>query len=132
MMWPWLRKNYHQDKLKKTYGGPSLEFLDVFVSKLSANKEILIGKAHKNGRDEAAIMIVIHGRSATYQIGWSSFVGRNSCAHHLLLWQALSVLKKRGVKELDLGGFNNGSAAGIQKFKQGLGGEPYILVGHYT
>ena len=69
-----------------------------------------------------------HGQCATYQIGWTSADGRTANAHHVLLWDAISLLRDRGYRFLDLGGINPEAASGVTRFKTGLGGTPYALV----
>lgn len=74
-------------------------------------------------RDAAAGMLfLIHGRRATYHVGWTSDDGRANAAHNLILWTAMKDLKARGVAVLDLGGVNTQSAAGIARFKLETGG----------
>lgn len=131
LFYPLLREKYAVDKKERAFGGISPQFLDIFAPFLLEEGNMLIGVASFNDEPIASIMIVKHGQSATYQIGWTSDKGRSNNAHHLLLWQALNVLKQWGVTTLDLGGINNETAAGIKKFKQGVGGMPYRLVGHY-
>ena len=41
-------------------------------------------------------------------------------------------LKDKGIKELDLGGVNDETAAGIKTFKEGVGGTLVRTVGHYV
>jgi lipid II:glycine glycyltransferase (peptidoglycan interpeptide bridge formation enzyme) len=75
------------------------------------------------GRDPAAGMLfLIHGRRATYHVGWTSEAGRENAAHNLILWSAMKELKARGVVTLDLGGVNTQSGAGIARFKLEAGG----------
>ena len=55
--------------------------------------DMLLLRARKDGRDIAAVLIFIHGKAATYQIGWTSpDLGRKCNAHHFLLWQAMDML----------------------------------------
>ncbi len=75
------------------------------------------------GREPAAAMLFLtHGKAATYHIGWSSDEGRKLGAHNLILWNAMLKLKAAGIEQLDLGGVNTGSGAGIARFKLGTGG----------
>ncbi len=126
-LYPWFKKRYTLDKNKRHYDGISPQFLDNLVKVSPSESIILIGKASTNdGQDIAAILILLHGQTATYQIGWTSGLGRKYCAHHLLLWNARSVLKQQSIKQLDLGGINDdgtASAKGIKKFKMGTGAE---------
>lgn len=79
----------------------------------------------------AAGLFLIHGGSATYQVGWTGDAGRKTHATRLILWKAVEILKERGVTALDLGGINPDHAAGVTEFKLSLGGERVESVGLY-
>ena len=85
--------------------------------------------AHRGNQLIAGIVLVRHGSSATYFISWSGEAGREVNAHNLLLWRAIEVLKKDGVRWFDLGGVDAVHAPGIARFKLGMGGEPTTLAG---
>lgn len=85
------------------------------------------------GRDAAAGMLfLIHGRRATYHVGWTSDEGRQNAAHNLILWTAMKELKSRGIALLDLGGVNTQSGAGIARFKLEAGGKVLLRAGGYV
>lgn len=85
------------------------------------------------GRDPAAGMLfLIHGRRATYHVGWTSDAGRDNAAHNLILWSAMKELKAKGVAVLDLGGVNTQSGAGIARFKLETGGAVLQRAGAYV
>ena len=85
------------------------------------------------GRDPAAGMLfLIHGRRATYHVGWTSDAGRDNAAHNLILWSAMKELKAKGVAVLDLGGVNTQSGAGIARFKLETGGAVLQRAGAYA
>jgi lipid II:glycine glycyltransferase (peptidoglycan interpeptide bridge formation enzyme) len=85
------------------------------------------------GRDAAAGMLfLIHGRRATYHVGWTSEEGRNNAAHNLILWTAMKELKAKGIDLLDLGGVNTQSGAGIARFKIETGGRVLGRAGVYV
>ncbi len=77
------------------------------------------------------VMMLRHGRAATYFIGWNGPQGRRVHAHNLLLWQALLALKAQGVECLDLGGIDGIDMPGVARFKLGLGGRLFTLAGTY-
>jgi len=129
--YPELRAHYAADKAIRGYGGASPQFLDALARFSTQANPMIIGKASMNGAMIAAIMFLKHGQSATYQVGWSSDVGRQNCAHHLLLYGGRDVLQKYGVKQLDLGGINDENE-GLKKFKQGTGARLSQLIGFYT
>lgn len=130
---PWLNKIYALDKSTRGYGGAAPQFMDVFAPFLTSRQDMMIGRAILDGRAVAAVMFVCHGQSATYHIGWNAPEGRKHFAHHVLLWAGLEKLKSRDIKDLDLGGINDtDEAAGLKKFKEGLGGQKTTLVGQYS
>lgn len=123
---------HEKDQKQKDYDGPSMKFMMDLIEFMRRRNEVMILNAETNGRTLAAIMILLHGSSATYQIGWTSPEGRKVGAHHKLLWEAIKALKKIDIKDFDLGGVNDESAAGVKKFKLGLGGQQHNLVGIYN
>jgi len=80
----------------------------------------------------AGMLFLIHGRRATYHIGWTSEAGRDLAAHNSLLWLAMRELKAEGVDVLDLGGVNTQSGAGIARFKFGTGGRVLERAGAFV
>lgn len=130
--YPWLRKIYAADKNARGYAGASPQTLDNLAKFSTQENPMIIGIAHdKAGKKIATVLFLKHGRSATYQVGWSSEDGRKYCAHHFLLWKARTMLQEYGVQELDLGGVNDDTAAGIKTFKEGTGAKLVKFVGRY-
>ncbi len=120
---PWFCENYLTDRALKKYNGPSSRLLNEFVKTFGIRDNMLIGRALYKGEAVAGVLILCHGNGATYQVGWNHSKGREVRAHNLLLWNALCVLKKRDIKNFDLGGINDESAAGVKEFKTGLAGK---------
>ena len=73
------------------------------------------------GAPVAAALVLVHGRVATYHIGWADAVGRAVQAHNLVLWRASCALSARGVVRFDLGGLDTVAAAGLAHYKLGTG-----------
>lgn len=128
----WLLKNYEADRRARRYPGPSVDIVKTLVACARPKNNVLMLRATLGGQPIAAILVLLHGKSATYQIGFSSDDGRKVSAHHLLLWRAMMELKGRGVEDFDLGGINPESAQGVTTFKEGMGGQPFELIGLYT
>ena len=128
----WLMKFYDFDKKTKGYDGPPVELLNTLAKYFIPENGLLIGRALYEGRAIAAILIFCHGRGATYQIGWNTQEGRKYGAHNKLLWDAILLLKARGLTAFDLGGVNDTEAQNVKKFKEGLGGDLLSLPGIYT
>jgi hypothetical protein len=127
----WLMEKYLQDKMARNYKGPSPAFLRV-LSEMSADTAPPVQlTALREGRPVAGVFLVRHGVAATYQVGWNGEEGRQLRAHHLLLWRSALWLKANGLTGFDLGGINE-TTPGIARFKMGMGGQPFRLVGGYV
>ena len=124
--------SYRQDRTAKGYDGPSLKLLVELFRYMIPRREAVILNACAGGETVAAILVLVHGASATYQVGWTTPDGRRLGAHHRLLWQAMLTLRDAGISDFDLGGVNDATAAGVKRFKQGLGGTDVTLAGYYS
>ena len=92
---------------------------------------IQILSASKEGQRVSGILVVCHGDSCTYLMGWNSVQGRQFNANYFLLWKAFALLKGLGYRWFDLGGMNDKKAPSIAHFKRGLGGHEYATLGEY-
>ncbi|MGD9511152.1 MAG: GNAT family N-acetyltransferase [Geminicoccaceae bacterium] len=113
------------------YRGPTRAFLGRLAHAARAADELLLLLAHRHGDPVAGVMILRHGGSATYEVGYVTAEGRRLLATHLLLWRAIEILHAEGVLWLDLGGIATDRAPGIARFKLGLGGEVATLPGTF-
>lgn len=129
---PWLLQRYDIEKKLKGFRGPSLPLALHLMKAARKYNESLVLIAHTGEERLAGILMIRHGDTATYLIGWTGAEGRRLQATHLLLWRAMEILSAEGVRRLDLGGINPESAAGVTLFKRGFGGEEYELIGTYT
>jgi len=119
----WLLQHYAADRIAKNYGGASAKMLKTLAQYALPRGACMTGQALYDGEPVAGILIFRHGSSATYQIGYTDEVGRQHGAHHLLLWNAMTMLKTKGIKDLDLGGIDETHAKGVSAFKLAMGGE---------
>lgn len=126
---PWFAAGYAQDKRERAYPGPAAPLLTRLCGAFLKGKNALIGCATLDGQPLAGVLIFCHGKSATYQAGWTTASGRERCAHHLLLWGAAEKLKEREVDDFDLGGVDAERAAGVKSFKDGMGAKPFKTPG---
>ena len=130
--WRWLLEQ--EDAMREQRGVQGLPsgFVERYIqARKSAAQTVLTLRADHQGERVAAMMFLLHGTAATYQVGWSNDTGRQLNAHNLLLWQAIEALQQRGVRLLDLGGVNTQRSAGIARFKLGTGGRVLRLAGAY-
>jgi lipid II:glycine glycyltransferase (peptidoglycan interpeptide bridge formation enzyme) len=77
------------------------------------------------------MLFLIHGRVASYHMGWADEQGRQLSAHNALLWESVTHLQGLGIEVLDLGGVNTHDLPGISRFKLGTGGQAITLAGTY-
>ena len=127
----WLLEAEARQSAIRRYAALPPDFVPIY--QMGAGKEsLLILRAEINKVTVAGVLILLHANSATYHIGWSNDEGRQSGAHNLLLWEAMSKLKSKGIRWFDLGGVNTEDAAGIARFKLGMGGQVMSLSGTYN
>jgi hypothetical protein len=129
---PWLVQTYQADQIMRGYPGPKPRIMTALGKTFAAKDQLVIGRALLDNRAVAAILILCHGCSATYQIGWSDEEGRKHGGHYRLLWSVLEQLKAKNITDLDLGGINDDSATGVSAFKDGMGGTRVTLTGLYS
>ncbi len=121
---------YDAFRKQKRFVGPPSELIQAMADN-SQKGDIITLTAGTDQNPVAGVLLVCHGNSATYYTSWNSDEGRNKRAHNVLLWRVIQELQKRSIKWLDLGGLNTDSAAGVARFKIGLGGEIVTLSGTY-
>ena len=126
----WLLDAYEADRAERRYPGPTAAFLRQLAETGREAAMVQVGRATHQGRPVAGILLARHGRAATYQVAWTGDEGRRLRAHNLLLWQAVEHLKADGFRWFDLGGINE-NAPDLTRFKRGLGGNAFTLVGGY-
>lgn len=85
------------------------------------SRDTILSIATHKGDVIAAMLFLIHGSTATYQIGWANAKGRDFCAHQRLLTEASVHLKSRAVQRLDLGTIDTVNTPGLARFKIGAG-----------
>lgn len=128
----WLLRTEEGQRKARGYAATPAALAPAWLEAKGDKEAMLILRADQGKTHVAAMMFLIHGEAATYQIGFSDEAGRKLGAHNRLLWEAIGRLKARGVKQLDLGGVNTQSGAGIARFKIGTGGEVVTLAGSFV
>jgi len=128
----WLLDAEMQQRADRGLEGLPLIWFERYAESRKQPSRNLLSLRADVGRDRVAgMMFLIHGEAATYQVGWTSDVGRDLHAHNLMLWRAIEELRERGVRSLDLGGVNTQRSAGIARFKMATGGVVKQLAGSY-
>lgn len=128
----WLLEREEAQRKGRGYLALPTGFVESYQALKPAGADAVLTLRVDVGREPAAaMMFLIHGEAASYHIGWTGDQGRELDAHNLLLWQAITLLKQKGVRRLDLGGVNTASGAGIARFKIGSGGAVVQFAGTY-
>lgn len=121
-----LRAEAAQQKARRYKSYPT-GFLLAYAT---ANKgQARLYSAMMNGEPIAGILVLKHGRMATYQAGVTTPEGRRHCAHNLLLWRAMSDLQRKRFIQLDLGRAD--LSEGLRRFKLGTGARVEQLAGSF-
>jgi hypothetical protein len=126
-----LLSRHDENRKKRGFGGPNGRFIRALIEGTSDRRDAVVVTARQAKQPVAGVLMLRHSRSATYYAGWTSDEGRAVHAHNALLWRAMTHLQKDGVAWLDVGGLDTTNAAGIARFKLGLGGEVFTLAGSY-
>ena len=114
---------------KNKFQGPNPKLYQYIFD--NHKNKLLLFQAFKDNTPIAGQMFFLHGNTSTYLVGYNSISGRENYAHNYLIWNAISYLKKSNYKFLDLGGIDNLNTPGIAKFKNGVNGENFGLIGDW-
>ena len=125
----WLLDRHEAERRRQRHIGPPAALLRAFAEAGAKTRDVVIHCAYQDDDPVAGVIVLVHGKSATYSVGWTSDVGGKAAAHNLLVWRAILALQKQKVEWLDLGGVNTTRAPGLARFKLGLGGAVYTLAG---
>ena len=115
----WLLSAEKVQMKTRKYRGISPQF-SVAFSELNPDLAQVF-EAKCKGEVVAAIIVLRHGKMATWQIGHSTKRGRQVNAMNLLLWRAMEWLQSLGHTHLDLGIINEEDTPGLARFKLGTG-----------
>lgn len=126
-----LSKEVDQREARKFHGLP-VEFVRAYIDSAADHPRAFAVAYAELGKDTVAEMLfLIHGRVASYHMGWADAQGRQLNAHNALLWKAMAYFQDMDIKVLDLGGVNTHDLPGISRFKLGTGGQVLTLAGTY-
>ena len=129
---------YNILKAEKNFTGISNNLLQCMLTSPTLSKNIYAYMTfecrgeEKAGKAPSGLLIAVdHGQVCSYLIGYSDADGRRKNVNYLLLWEAILDAKGRGQTIFDLGGLNENTPPGIARFKRGLNGAEYELLGGF-
>jgi lipid II:glycine glycyltransferase (peptidoglycan interpeptide bridge formation enzyme) len=126
-----LGKEMDQREAKKFHGLPT-NFVQAYLAAAADHRQTFaVAYAELGKNTVAGMLFLIHGRVASYHMGWADEQGRQLSAHNALLWESVIYLQNLGIEVLDLGGVNTHDLPGISRFKLGTGGRAITLPGTY-
>ncbi|MEK7344251.1 MAG: GNAT family N-acetyltransferase [Pseudomonadota bacterium] len=126
-----LGRELDQRETKKFHGLPT-DFVQAYIAAATDPRQAFVVAYAELGKNTiAGMLFLIHGRVASYHMGWADDQGRQLNAHNALLWQSMAYLQDLGCEVLDLGGVNTHDLPGISRFKLGTGGRAVTLAGTY-
>lgn len=117
---------------------PARSELEALWKIFSKAKAAVILTAYFQNEVLASTLLLIHDTNAHYYHAATSESHRKLMAPYLLLWQAMRVLKKRGVKIFDLEGIYDSRNPSTKKwkgftlFKKGFGGREVEYIGSFV
>lgn len=118
----WLLATDAQQQRTRGYRSLPAAFSEAWLRERPS--DILVFTAFGRRAPVAAMLFLVHGRTATYHVGWTGAAGRAASAHHLLLWSACQHFHNRGLRHLDLGTIDTENAPALARFKLGTGATP--------
>ncbi len=121
--------HYQLHLIEKTYNARDMHFVREEIEVAAQFKNMLMFWAYEGEDAIASILVMTHGTSGSFRIGWTTPRGKECQAHSLLLWEAIRFLKLKGFDSFDLGGMTPFSSTGIDHFKKGLRGEEFKTPG---
>jgi lipid II:glycine glycyltransferase (peptidoglycan interpeptide bridge formation enzyme) len=125
----WLMGQYKKLMIDKSFKGPSVElYNNIFINE---QKSITIFRVFHDGKPVAGQMYIKHGKTSTYLVGYNSEFGRKMYLHNYLIWNAIIVMKSENISWFDLGGIDIINNPGVAKFKLGVEGKKFSLIGDW-
>jgi hypothetical protein len=121
-----------EQRASRGFHGLPTELVPAYIAAHDKPSQAFVLASARLGKGTVATMLfLIHGKRASYHMGWSDDEGRKLNTHNLLLWRAVVHFHSLGFEQLDLGGVNTHDLPGISRFKLGTGGRVLTLAGTY-
>jgi lipid II:glycine glycyltransferase (peptidoglycan interpeptide bridge formation enzyme)/acyl carrier protein len=122
-------EKYQEASVRKGFSWPSPELVDGI--RTHAPEAVRLIFSILNGDRLGAMVLCRYATTSFCLAAWNSETAAKYHAHNFLIWQSAVYAKSTGAKWLDLGGTDPKTLPGITKFKQGVGGTDYRLIGNF-
>ncbi|MHB1319870.1 MAG: lipid II:glycine glycyltransferase FemX [Anaerolineae bacterium] len=121
---------------RDAFGIHSKAYYERAYSLFSEHGRVRLLVAYRDDEPLAALMPFAFNGQSWYMYGASSNSGRELMPNHLLQWRAMQWARAEGCTQYDLWGISDADAStddlqGVQRFKEGFGGEVVRYVGAY-
>jgi lipid II:glycine glycyltransferase (peptidoglycan interpeptide bridge formation enzyme) len=123
----WILDRHTENMSTKGFDGASPSLVRGLYD--AAPQDFIVGRVTHAGEPVAGMVMFVFAHVGYFYVGWFGEKGRDLSAGNFLLWNAALELKRRGVKQFDLGGHNGAVAFG--KFKMGMNGLGYRTAGEF-
>ncbi len=124
----WMLDKHAHNMASKEFVGPTRALVLALYRSRPAGIVVLTALLH--GKPVSAMLIAKFGSAAEYYLGWfGTPEGRKANSGNFLYWHTALEMRKAGLHWLDLGGYYSNENFG--RFKQGMGGKEYKLIGEW-
>lgn len=106
---------------------------DIMQLAASFEENILIFTVYLDEEPVASCLVLLSGKKAFYYLAASSSLGRKTYASYYMVKELFAYLSSVGIENFDFGGITpyNKEAHGVNKFKEGFGGEIVNYLGEW-
>lgn len=106
---------------------------DIMQLLVSFEENILIFTVYLDEEPVASCLVLLNGKKAFYYLAASSSLGRKTYASYYMVKELFEYLSSVGIENFDFGGITpyNKEAHGVNKFKEGFGGEIVNYLGEW-
>ena len=122
---------YNEQQLKKGFDGISNKMLKALYDNTNNFFKFNLFIASEESIITGILVTLQFGDTSEYLVGVTNDRGRTNQSNSVLLWEASLNAKRNGCQWFDVGGLDEETPKGIAKFKKGINGIPYTLVGEW-
>jgi len=123
----WMLARHAENMAAKQFSAADATLLRAM--RAASPDDVLVFQLMHEGAPVAGMSVSRFGAVAEYHIGWFGPEGRRLNAGNFLMWEIIKDMKRRGVRQFDVGGLKLGD--GYTRFKQTMKPEEFRLAGEW-